>query len=324
MVPKNLNQVVVHLCPFGNTTYVVGLELVLDDNTSLEVGYQSPQKESVTLSLLKGLAIAADGKGLQALQFIDSGDKKTPWCGDPTGCPRTNRLASLENITELEFGFDGCKMVGIGVPRAELAASTDFVNSALWHPKIPGNGLFVNYDSLTPTNELMSAYRPIIWTHFGGPRGIYLRALTGIRVIYESRSGGYGGNILQMKYQYVHEGACKPGALEPLGRYEPRRHTGVEICFSVNGPGGDFINRVDMLYSHHDGFATCKLFTNWDRSCLFCPDPKKLSQGTWRTAKVKLGTTITDFYAEKAWGFPGGLRTFGVISEFVGVPEAGM
>src|ERR1700726_3765027 len=81
-------------------------------------------------------------------------------------------------------------MVSLGVAEKfstpneiSMEQSKSLRDTALWYPNIPNPCLCLNDNYFTGEDPSVAGYRPLCWTLFGGPGGIYLRFLTEISVI---------------------------------------------------------------------------------------------------------------------------------------------
>lgn len=206
---------------------------------------------------------------------------------------------------------------------------------ALWYPKIPDESLNLHEDSFVNwrrhTTDLH--FRPLFWTHFGGPKGIYLKHLLGLRVLM------CPGKLLSIQYDYDNSVAGlrrsyedRLGAdgyqkshihVENLGRWieddMPDEKTAVR--FSIDGPGGEYINAIELHFEptpedmedtssspavEEDGvdyepivFVGFGLSTNKGNWCNFSPWPHPPEGTIRRMVTVAPGTAVTGFYSSK-------------------------
>jgi hypothetical protein len=139
----------------------------------------------------------------------------------------------------------------------------DIQASAFWYPKIPGSATCLNSSPVLYIPRLLENYEPIFWSHFGGPAGTYLRHLTGVGVLH-------GGGVEQFRFFYDSSSVPADNLILGLRRANSRAEM---IHFPVDGPGGETIEQVDLLYRQpkvtpgaevkgpsprRGGFLTCK------------------------------------------------------------------
>lgn len=169
------------------------------------------------------------------------------------------------------MGFQGCKVVRLSVaepvpieyrpmgepdqPRGSLR------DSAFWYPQPLGPHVCLNEDSFPQRKNHIENYRPLFWTLFGGPGGIYLRHLIGI-------AAHQSGIISGIDFKYDIEDV--PTEYRTLGRHEcdpsaPGCKEPMEFC--IDGPGGELIDgvevylvvrpRYDLTWRYHKYPDTC-------------------------------------------------------------------
>ena len=94
--------------------------------------------------------------------------------------------------------------------------------------------MYLNEESFTGEDPVTAGYQPLFWIQFGGPRGSYLRSLTGVSV--DSWSC--------IEFHYNIKGI--PAERWKLGRHTPNQTNRKRTKFSVNGPGGEVIDSIDV------------------------------------------------------------------------------
>ncbi|KAK2593562.1 hypothetical protein QQS21_008737 [Conoideocrella luteorostrata] len=325
--PQHISTFTAYQVRFCDGTYISGLKFVDAEGHAYEVGYRSPLYASSTFdNTLKGFVVAAGARGLRSIQLVGSDDATTDWLGDPSKSPKTKRLISTNrSITGVEAGFDGCKLLSLAtlsLAKGELQSQEqqDIQASAFWYPEIPGSALYMNSSPVLYIPRLLESYEPIFWSHFGGPAGIRLRHLTGIGVLH-------GGGVEQFHFFYDSSSVPATNLILGLRRANSRAKM---IHFPIDGSGGEMIEQVDLLYLQpkvtsnaevedslpdRGDFLTCKLTTNWGRSCLFRPESRSLDNTRLYPVHVQPGTTITGFYAEQHPELNYGTTILGVVSE---------
>lgn len=110
--------------------------------------------------------------------------------------------------------------------------------AALWYPAVPASNLFLNDQSFTGEHPLDTSYQPLCYIHFGGPNGVYLRSLTEIRVYAIS-------DILEIDFRYE-TNAAQPIETQRLGRTDIEDVSDFVQTFSIDGPGGEIIQFVEV------------------------------------------------------------------------------
>lgn len=126
----------------------------------------------------------------------------------------------------------------------------------MWYPTVPHLDMSLNEKSVPWLNRLLKGYKPVIWTHFGGAGGKDLRSLTLIRVLFRKGQGMEG-------IEFCHGTPFGINQVKKLGKpYRERSDAFLE--FAVDGPGGEFINGVDLFYTKYKAnmmrrFFSCKV-----------------------------------------------------------------
>lgn len=118
-------------------------------------------------------------------------------------------------------------------------------NAGLWFPASPPTFLHFNQHSFPQGLHYAERFRPLIWTHFGGPNGIYLRNLVALRFHFSEELYG-----IDFKYNnpYV------PNSCHSLGRYQCSGSTCyAHHDFDIDGPGGELVASIDVLLVTFDG-----------------------------------------------------------------------
>ena len=113
---------------------------------------------------------------------------------------------------------------------------------ALWYPKVPEPDLCLNEESFTGENPLSTGYRPLFWTHFGGPGGTYLDHVTGMSVKYL-------GGLYSLEFHY--DTTSRPAGTDRLGRFKEDGYSR-SLEFSIDGPGGELIELVEFSLQRWD------------------------------------------------------------------------
>ncbi|KAH9216177.1 hypothetical protein DL95DRAFT_498506 [Leptodontidium sp. 2 PMI_412] len=250
-IPSSLSQIAFSVVQLGDAEYIAGMRLIPSQGEVMQVGYKTEGRELfLNITFLAGFNLAVGSRGIQGIQCIADDRQTSQWFGCPHGAPKTRRLAVSGPITAIKAGFDGCKMVSLAVaecvpPTIEKAIeeSKSLRDSAFWYPEIPGTGLYLNDNCFVARDSSTARYQPLCWTMFGGPGGIYLRYLTGISVTCI-------GTLRGIEFHYNTEDV--PIECRKLGRYRSSEYAQV-IHFSIDGPGGEVIDAVEVYLRYYDG-----------------------------------------------------------------------
>ncbi|TQN67166.1 hypothetical protein CSHISOI_07829, partial [Colletotrichum shisoi] len=234
----------------GDTKYVAGLKITHAAGNSRQVGYWSTTEQTVETSEIRGLKVAVGSRGIQALRCITGASGMQHWIGSPEGSPKTQRLGMGGQVKQLEVGFDvsGCKMVSLAVcrrlssPKQADHEENRLRNSGLWYPDIPGRALCLNEDSFAPRDHYSNGYKPLFWTSFGGPGGVYLRNLTSLTAIWG------GGGLRRIDFAYD---MPVPSEHQTFGCQESGEGTKT-INFAIDGPGGELIDKIEVFQQYPD------------------------------------------------------------------------
>lgn len=111
--------------------------------------------------------------------------------------------------------------------------------AGLWYPDIPDPDVCLNEQSYLQPETEIAAFSPIFWSNFGGPGGMYLRHLTGMKV-------HSNGSIMGIQFQHDIDGI--PPEARSLGRHLCSQCIcGRPMEFSIDGPGGERITGIEIL-----------------------------------------------------------------------------
>lgn len=135
----------------------------------------------------------------------------------------------------------GYKMVSLAVAESvpseipkSVASNLPLRITGLWYPQVPDCDVYLNEESFTGEDPVTAGYQPLFWIQFGGPKGSYLRSLTEVSV--DSWSC--------IEFHYNIEGI--PTERRKLGRHIPSQSNLKLTRFSVDGPGGEVIDSIDV------------------------------------------------------------------------------
>ena len=328
-VPDGITQVSAATVRVGNWDYVAWISLAASSGQVVEFGYRnaSPSR-SVHVSGLAGFNLAVGLGGIHALQCIDGRTlEPSAWLGCPDDAPRTWRLDVGARTTALEVGFDvrahphisldhltllssllayspgfggqAFRIVSIAQKSEKSTSINDLRRSAIWYPDVPPPTVSLNEEFYIPLESYKWGYRPLFWSSFGGPGGIYLPHLTKVT--------GSGAGLLRMDFSFDIE---VPAVSQMFGRREDGEEENL-VGFLVDGPGGEVIDKVEVW--HHfpredersptwfrkEGILDLvKLSTNRGRSCEFGKRfwrPKSVVE-VRREFSATPGTVITGFF----------------------------
>jgi hypothetical protein len=112
-------------------------------------------------------------------------------------------------------------------------------HSAVWYPDVPPAAVSLNEDCFIPFEPYTKGFRPLFWTHFGGPGGRYLRNLTMVTVHFFL-------GIRRIDFSFNTEEV--PTECRSFGRYKDSSEL-TPIRFPIDGPGGEVITRVRICQS---------------------------------------------------------------------------
>jgi hypothetical protein len=117
-------------------------------------------------------------------------------------------------------------------------------DTAIWYPYPPPPNLNLHEDFLVSSYMYKSGYRPLFWTRFGGPGGIYLANLVKISIIRVLRRMDFVFNC-----PGVPTGCQSFGRIhidDPDSSEESEDEDDKPIEFLIDGPGGESIQKVEI------------------------------------------------------------------------------
>ncbi|KAF7561546.1 hypothetical protein G7046_g2595 [Stylonectria norvegica] len=330
-----ISRIVCSTIDIGDDRYVNGIEITSSAGEVAHLGYSfTGTKTALDLDgrVLQGFRLVFGTAGIHGFQCVADGRTIPQWLGCQQGVLQTERVVAKEPILAIRAAFDGFKLVTLSIATQLLPQATkeQFENRplrdvALWHPEIPGPALHLNEQGFTKRIECSTRFKVLSWFLFGGPGGARLPKLTGISITWPDR-------MQSIEFLYdSDEGSRKERV---LGR-SPEFCLGFETTeFSIDGPGGERIDRVDLYLQYvppHKGplvfgsrgvyveegvLRGLQITTNWGRSCEF-----GTTQSSPRCAlkvtpmEIAAGTTMTGFYINH-FQLPG-ITGLGVISEAI-------
>ncbi|KAI2601706.1 F-box domain-containing protein [Hypoxylon sp. NC1633] len=281
--PGQLSHMAFSVIQLGETIHIAGIRLILSQDQTIQLGYRAESELIFPATLLVGFNLAVGSRGIQGLQCVFDDQSQSQWVGCPDEAPRTRRLTLSSPITAIKVGFDGYKVVSLGVAgRIPLHGCRSLRDSAFWYPQVPQTGLYLNDDYFTARDTATTGYQPLCWAMFGGLGGIYLRSIVGISVTCF-------GTVRGIEFHYDSEEL--PVECRKLGRC---RTEGISVIhFPIDGPGGEVIDSVTIYLRYYAG-------------------DKVNTDITEKPMTVAPGSTINGFY----WSEHGNrFIALGVISE---------
>ncbi|KAH9887405.1 F-box domain-containing protein [Xylariomycetidae sp. FL2044] len=263
-VPSRLGRIGFSTVHLGDTEYIAGMRLVPVEGEVVDLGYMGGKELVSEITGLKGFNLAVGSRGVQGVQCILGDGQTSAWFGSSLDVPRTRRLAESGQLLAIKAG-----------------------NSALWYPQVPGTDLYLNDDYFTARDISANMYQPLCWTMFGGPKGIYLRFLTGISATFQ-------GVLHGIEFHYNSESV--PAECRKVGRCQSFEYAKT-VHFPVDGPGGEFIDSMQIS-------------TNRGRSYLFTHKTQS-EAGIKRPIRIVPGSVITGMYWSQ---YDNGVTAIGAIS----------
>ncbi|GBF62029.1 hypothetical protein TMEN_4553 [Trichophyton mentagrophytes] len=316
-IPSNLSSIGFSIAEDS----ITGIRLVTSTQEDIRLGYIIKSKEALleTTSLF-GFILAVDSRGIRAVRVIYGNGSKSDWIGNPADTPITERLMKVGDINALEVGVDGYKIISIATASSHPAPFGMLLRSkAFWYPSIPSPELCLNDQSFSGKDPLTAGYHPLAWIHFGGPKGAYLKHVTGVRAMDIA-------DVCTFEFEYEID---LPVEIRKLGRRKVLEFS-TTTRFNIDGPGGEYISSVDACVISGKGkdmhpcrrgrLFSIKFTTNHGRSAHFPARCSIVDPGFMTPLSVEPGTIVTGLYG--AQHPERGLISLGVISEVVTHPRA--
>lgn len=115
-------------------------------------------------------------------------------------------------------------------------------NSAVWYPDIPPAHLNLNEEFFFPAQSYTQGFKPLFWTHFGGPGGIYLKDLHRI-------SWSTADEIMAFEFQKEDVPLdCRMFGRAPLPDSDDEDNLDI---FDIDGPGGERITAIEISQKYY-------------------------------------------------------------------------
>ncbi|KAI9765323.1 MAG: hypothetical protein M1839_005523 [Geoglossum umbratile] len=328
-VPKDLLRICFSISGVGNINYVVGIRLVTEKGPDIRLGFESEGKEAIReVTALRGFILAAGSRGIHALKVVSENGSPSEWVGCPNNSPVTERLAHFNSIAALEVGFDGYKVVSLGVSgkvspsvQTPKGQGLSLREAALWYPIVPEPELCLNEASFTGENPSSAGYQPLFWVHFGGPGGSYLKRVTGVSV--NCPRGLYS-------LEFYYDATRGPAGAYKLGRRKAT-DTSKVLEFPIDGAGGEFIETLEVTlrryeaenaysFLKHGKLNSLRITTNRKRSLHVGAPP---DGAPLKPVAIAPGTTLTGLYASQV-GTDLAVLKMSVVDKRLKHPEYGL
>ncbi|KAK3305101.1 uncharacterized protein B0T15DRAFT_188618 [Chaetomium strumarium] len=325
---EGVSRVAVSTIRLGSIVYIAGLSLTATNGKVLRLGYGtegSGHPVQIFEAAFTGFNVAVGLGGIHALQCISgtsTARQLSSWLGCPDDTPKTERLSVIGQNMVLEFGFDGFRMVSLAaqLPTPHMSTGRSLRSSAIWYPEVPHASLDLNEGFLVEPQEYTSGYRPLFWSCFGGPGGIYLSNLVKITII---------GVIDRIEFSFdIQEVPAECRSFGRMGDWEDDEiddNDGV-VEFPIDGPGGEVLDRVELLqelFPEESGAADwlckegqltwLKIYTNRGRMCEV--GLKSESRKRHVVRKELSAPSITGFYGCQYRHLGSSIISLGVITE---------
>ncbi|KAI1122731.1 hypothetical protein F5Y10DRAFT_281480 [Nemania abortiva] len=276
-IPTDLSKFSISYIKTPDTYYISVIKFTTVHGNITQLGYWSMASTEYSLSAANiwGFVIAFGAGGIQAVKCLTGRDTASQWLGCTEDNLKTRRLAAFDRpLDSLEVGFDGFKIVSLATANlpSKIPEKDKLRSLGLWYPDIPGPNLSLNEGSFLRRSDFWSGYKPLFWTHFGGPSGEYLKHLIGINLWWRQ------GALLRIEFKYNIE---VPVEIQHFGRHPQDAHMASYEDPKINGPGGEIVKKIELEY--HD-----------DKSK---PYPLEGVKIVTKRLDAERGTAITGLYA---------------------------
>lgn len=138
-------------------------------------------------------------------------------------------------------------MVSVGAVRliespissSRRAEEKSLRHSALWYPHVPPSTVDLNEASFQEPGTHVSGFKPLFWTRFGGPGGMYLRNLVKLTIVdFHTGRINFTFDSPDVPTECRSFPPCKDFKRNP-------KHTGIAEL-TIDGPGGEFIDKIEI------------------------------------------------------------------------------
>lgn len=128
--------------------------------------------------------------------------------------------------------------------RRTFSTNGNLRDMALWWPGIPYRHLSLHEHTFLKEVTYMHGHELFVWVHFGGHGGRNLHHLTQIRALGERK-------LFRLEFSYEPDADLGIVALARTKALAGRKEASADVAgttFLIDGPGGEFINKVDIVY----------------------------------------------------------------------------
>ncbi|KAK4155856.1 hypothetical protein C8A00DRAFT_41589 [Chaetomidium leptoderma] len=303
----------------GRSVYIAGLSLTTTSGEVLRLGYRSASSES-SLQLqgaaLTGFNLAVNLGGIHDTQCVSGSGtirQLSPWLGCPDDALRTERLSVMtigRTMGLRMLSVAAVRQRGLQMPAGHSGKDNHSLrHSAIWYPDVPPPTLNLNQDFLVAPEAHTSGFKPLFWSWFGGPGGIYLASLVKVRI-----TGEIGRIDFFFDTPEVPAGCQSFGRIEPWEDKDNNSDDDLKVVeFPIDGPGGEVIDSVEIRQEvrredlvewwNSEGYLTwLEIHTNRGRT-LKVGSKSKARNGSVVKKRIAAtpGTAITGFYGSHAW-----------------------
>lgn len=136
-------------------------------------------------------------------------------------------------------------------------SSLALLTFTIWEREVPPKTIYLNpkfLDQLDPEDQFRGfVYNPFFWVSFGGEGGQDLRHLRQVEATVD------GALLMELDFYYMKP--HNPKTFSDMGA-EYREDCEI-VCFTIDGPGGERITAVDLLYNPWPPLRHCRDNTYW-------------------------------------------------------------
>lgn len=119
---------------------------------------------------------------------------------------------------------------------------------ARWWPEVPSTHLCLNEGTFLKETTYMQSIEPLVWVRFGGHGGRNLSHPSEIRGCGQRK-------LFRLDFVYELEAGLKSVVLGRTKAIPGTKRAQADIVtkkFFIDGPGGEFISKVDLLYDFEE------------------------------------------------------------------------
>ncbi|PNP84134.1 hypothetical protein FNYG_02822 [Fusarium nygamai] len=249
--PLKLREMFVSFVDAPAGKFISGFNMIDGHNRSHVLGYQHEKNMSrISLSPdepIQGWELAMDLCGIKGIAAVRSDGTLTGWAGESVGVPRW-RLKGSQGVSAVKAEFDALKLVSLS--RDKLLNQGTWLNSCLWYPEVPREGLLFNGSR---GDEPRAKYNlPVATVLFGGSDGQYLSQLSEIVVwIFDIC------HVAGIEFRYIDSSRnCQLGYVGPFDENYPGRRNfspdshDSSVSFPIDGASGERLSSIDLRTNH--------------------------------------------------------------------------